>query len=121
MSQENQNRFLAEQFQEYNRIHAKTRIAPKNTIRVEKNIKIEPLKDTIVIHKNHSQKQGQSLPISRSHPRRTLSLNKGPSGLNRPLRSPSRSPLRSPSRSSRTKKYFNWFKRLMGPKTRKKR
>jgi hypothetical protein len=130
MSQENQNRFLAEQlaeqFQEENRLHA---IAPKETIRVQRKPQIEPLKETIRIQnkprieplKNtiriHNL-QIQPLPISRSHPRRTLSLNKGPRGLNRTSHSSSRLKPRSP----RTKRgYFNWIKRLMGPKTRKKR
>lgn len=138
MSQENQNRFLAEQlaeqFQEENRLHAKepkqtiriqnkTQIEPlKDTIRIQRKTQIEPFKDTIRIHNQQIQNnfafakkiQEQSLPISRPHPRRTLSLNKGPSGLNRTSRSKPRSP--------RTKRgYFNWFKRLMGPKTRKKR
>jgi len=109
--QENQNRFLAEQFQEENRLHVITQIAPKDTIRIQRKHHIEPLKDKIRIHNKHQQ----SLPISRTHtPRRTLSLNKVPSGLNRTSRSKPRSP--------RTRKgYFNWFKRLIGPKTRKKR
>ena len=143
MSQENQNRFLAEQFHlaeqfQEKRLHAKepkqtiriknkTHIEPfKDTIRIQRKTRIEPFKDTIRIHNQQIQNnlafakkiQEQSLPISRTHPRRTLSLNKGPSGLNRYSRS---LPSRSKPRSPRTRRgYFN-FTWLWKPKTRKKK